>query len=735
MNKHFIKATTEYCTYEAPVAAPYLRRTFELDHLPDSAKLSICGLGFYCLFINGKEITKGHLAPYVSNPDHLCYYDTYDVAPLLKKGKNAIGIILGNGFINSLGGYVWNFDKAPFRDAPKVALELSIAAAGHDTIYIEADESFKTLPSPIILDDVRYGEYYDAREQTDDWCSPELDDEGWNSAIIAEAPKGELKLCEAEPIRIIESLKPVKIIKCKSGYVYDFGKNSAGVCQLRIKGSVSGQRLSFRYFERMKDGEPDVTSAVFPPERFADYYELNQKDIYTCRGNEEESWQPRFTYHGFRYVLVEGLTEAQATKELLTYHVMHSDLARHGDFKCSDERVNKIFDITVSSDLSNFYYYPTDCPHREKNGWTGDIAASCFHMMMLYDCKNSFSEWLAGVRKSQTDDGVIPGIVPTAGWGYDWGNGPAWDRVAFYLPYECWRLRGDTKIIKDNADMMARYLEYVMTRRNEDGTISFGLGDWASVGRRFSRFETPLAVSDSIIVMDMAKKATEMFAAIGQTDRAARAEEICRQMRSTIRNVLLDKNTCTLKGRTQTAQAMGLYHGIFEPEEEQTAFDVLVDIIHEKNDSFDCGLLGSLKIFHVLSRFGRGDLAFYMITKKEFPSYGLLVDMGETTLVERFMPDNSPEDSHNHHFLGDVSRWFVREIGGLRVKDHKTVEISPDLTLPISSAEAYYELPAGKVAVKWERKPTGAVCVEYTCPESVSCTLKLPENAKVILVK
>ena len=504
---------------------------------------------------------------------------------------------------------------------------------------------------------------------------------------------------------------------------------------MKIKGSVSGQRLSFRYFERMKDGEPDVTSTVFPPERFADYYELNQKDIYTCRGNEEESWQPRFTYHGFRYVLVEGLTEEQATEELLTYQVLHSDLARHGDFKCSDERVNKIFGITVASDLSNFYYYPTDCPHREKNGWTGDIAASCFHMMMLYDCKNSFSEWLAGVRKSQTDDGVIPGIVPTAGWGYDWGNGPAWDRVAFYLPYECWRLRGDTKIIKDNADMMARYLEYVMTRRNEDGTISFGLGDWASVGRRFSRFETPLAVSDSIIVMDMAKKATEMFAAIGQTDKAARAEEIRLEMRSTIRNVLLDKNTCTLKGRTQTAQAMGLYHGIFEPEEEQTAFNVLVDIIHEKNDSFDCGLLGSLKIFHVLSRFGRGDLAFYMITKKEFPSYGLLVDMGETTLVERFMPDNSPEDSHNHHFLGDVSRWFVREIGGLRVKDHRTVEIRPDLTLPINSAEAYYELPTGKVAVKWERTPEGTLRLEYSCPDSVSCTLTLPEDARVTLTK
>jgi alpha-L-rhamnosidase len=408
---------------------------------------------------------------------------------------------------------------------------------------------------------------------------------------------------------------------------------------------------------------------------------------------------------------------------------MSSDLARHGNFKCSDETVNKLFEMTKNSDRSNFYYYPTDCPHREKNGWTGDVATSCFHMMMLYDCKQSFKEWLANVRKSQNDVGALPGIVPTAGWGYDWGNGPAWDRAAFYLPYECWRLRGDTQIIKDNAHMMMRYLDYIMTRRNEDGTVSFGLGDWASVGRRYSQFETPLVVSDSILVMDMAKKAAEMFEAIGQTHSANYARGIYLDMRNTIRTELLDKGNCILAGRTQTAQAMGLYHGIFDPDEEQKAFSVLLDLIHEKNDSFDCGILGCMKIFHVLSRFGEGKLAFKMITKKEFPSYGHLIEIGMTSLPERFMPDGAPCDSHNHHFFGDIARWFIREIAGLRVENYKTVVIKPDFTLPITSAQAYYELPSGKVSVKWETENDGKIRLEYVCPEGVDVSMILPEGA------
>lgn len=728
MNRRFIKATEDYCTVEKNVAAPYMRRTFELDFIPERAKISICGLGFYELYINGANVTKGLLAPYISNPDHICYYDDYDITKLLFKGKNVIGVILGNGFINSIGGYIWDFDKAIFRSAPKVALELVAECNGYEKVCIEADESFKVCPSPITFDDFRYGEYYDARDEIENWNTPDFDDSAWESAIPCEAPRGEFKPCKAEPIKTAEIIKPQNIIKCRDGYVYDFGINTAGLCELNILNADEGQKLTFRYFELMRDGEPFIDTTVFPVSRFPDYRELNQKDIYICRGDDKETWMPRFTYHGFRYVLVSGITEQQATDELLTYHVMHSSLKRHGDFKCSDDTVNRIFEMTVNSDLSNFYYFPTDCPHREKNGWTGDVASSCFHMMMLYDCQMSFSQWLENVRKSQNDAGALPGIVPTATWGYDWGNGPAWDCAAFYLPYECWRLRGDVQIIKDNANMMMRYLEYVVAKRKEDGTVAFGLGDWSSVGRVNSKYETPLCVSDSIIVMDMAKKAAEMFETIEYTEWADYANYIYKEMRSTIRTQLLDVDSGVLKGKTQTAQAMGLYYGVFEAHEERKAFNVLLELVHEKNDSFDCGMLGMYTIFHVLSKFGESELAYRMITKREYPSYAYLIDNGATSLPERFMPDIVDNDSYNHHFFGDIARWFIREIAGLKVENYRNVTIQPNLFSNVTWAEAQYELPSGKVTVRW-KFISGSLFVEYTCPDDVECQVILPNGA------
>ncbi len=730
MEKRFIKATEKYCTTEKHVSAPYMRSSFTLDSVPESAQLSICGLGFYVLYINGRDITKGHLAPYISNPDDLCYYDRYDITEYVTIGKNTVGIILGNGFLNALGSYTWDFDNAPWRDAPKVAFEVIAQFAGQESVIAVADEDVKVYPSPIMFDDLRYGEYYDAQKEITGWALPDFDDSNWKDAIPADLPRGDFCPCTAEPIRISKRLSAQRVMKCTKGYIYDFGINSSGICELRLKNGKAGQKLTLRYAEQIKDGELFVDSTVFH-DRFPDYYENNQKDIYISRGTDEEIWKPRFTYHGFRYVLVEGLEDEQAVPELLTYLVMHSDLNRHGGFQCSDETVNTLFRMTQNADLSNFYYFPTDCPHREKNGWTGDTAVSCAHMMLLYDCEHSFAQWLACVRKSQNDKGAIPGIVPTAGWGYEWGNGPAWDRVIFYLPYECWKLRKNNQIIKDNAHMMMRYLEYILTRRNEDGTVSIGLGDWASVGRRYSKFETPLVVSDSILVMDMANKAAQMFDAVGYTHSADFAKAISADMRKSIRSALLDTDTCTLQGRTQTAQAMGLYYGVFDECEKARAFAVLTELIHEKNDSFDCGILGLSTVFHVLSEFGESELAFRMITKKEYPSYGHLIDLGETALPERFMPDGAPLDSHNHHFFGDIARWFIREIAGLKVENDRTVRINPRAIGEITSAEAYYELPSGRVSVKWQTDAEGVMQLEYTCPEGVACDLQLPKTANV----
>lgn len=728
MKKQFIKATEEKCSFEKHVPAPYMRKSFNLDFIPQKAEISVCGLGFYRLYINGEEITKGALAPYVSNPDDLCYYDTYDVAEKLTCGENVVGVILGNGFYNNFSGGIWDFSIANWVGTPRLALEFS-AEKDDKKFFFNADESFKVHSSPITFDDYRMGEYYNANLEIPDWNKPGFDDSGWANALPAENPHGEFKLCNAEPIKVTKEIKPVKITAEDDGFLYDFGENNAGVCRLCID-AAKGQEIVFQHCEILTDGKFSMKNIGFGERPGYDWYdEYNQKDIYITKDGKQ-TYIPGFTYHGFRYVLVKGITAEQATEDLLTYLVMSSDLKTIGEFECSDTTLNTLYEMGQRSDRANFYYFPTDCPHREKNGWTGDASMSADHMVLMYNVEKSWEEWLHNIRKSQDDRGALPGIVPTGSWGFEWGNGPLWDSVLFNLPYMLYKFRNNTRVVKDNAHAMVRYLEYALTRRSEDGTIAIGLGDWVPVGKEANDYDVPLAFTDSVSIMDIAKKAAEMFNAVGMKHQAEFAENIYKDMRKTIRRELVDCENGLVKGNCQSGQAIALYYGIFDTDEEkQKAFAHLLDFIRNKNDSFDCGYFGLHTIFHVLSDFGYGELAYKMIAKKEYPSYAAWIERGETTFPEAFQTEDVNWPSHNHHFLGDISRWFMCRVAGLNVTSHNTVEIRPDFLAELDYAKASCELPDGKVSVSWKRDGKN-ILLDINCDEKIDYSIVLPKGYK-----
>ena len=722
MEKHFICASLTCCDFAHRVAAPYLRRAFDLKFTPKTADLKICGLGFYRLWINGREITKGNFAPYISNPDDRMYFDTYALTPCLQPGENVLGVLLGNGFQNDFGGAVWDFDKAPWRSAPKLAIEFC-AVGSEETLSFHADGHFLTHPSPILFDEYRLGEIYDARQELPGWNLPGYDTAGWTPALPADAPKGALCECRAEPIRRYETLSPVSVTPCDGGFLYDFGRNTAGICHLHLTDAAPGQTVVIKFCERLRDGKFDQSNLYNQPvEKYPFYFTDFSRVEYHARGGDE-LYEPSFAWFGYRYAFVLGVRPDQATAGLLSFPVLSSDLRRVGHFSCSDETVNRIFDMIVNSDRSNFYYFPTDCPHREKNGWTGDASLSAPQMSLLLDTTESYLEWLRCVVAAQRADGALPGIVPTSGWGFAWGNGPAWDSVLFNLPYTVWRLRGDTRAIAVTADAMLRYLAYIRTRRSADGTVAIGLGDWVPVGKKPNRYDTPLVLTDSIMVTDMANKASVMLAVIGRKKDAAIAAALRDEMLASIRGVLLDKTAGRLANGTQTAQAMGLYYGIFLPEERRKAFGLLMTRIKENNGRFDCGFLGLHVLFHVLSEFGEGETAYHMITGKEFPSYRNLLDRGETAMVEAFQPEGGPEcGSHNHHFLGDVVRWFFRSLAGLEIVNCRRIRVSPLFVRELDSAEASYELPGGTAAVAW-RRCGSRILLTVTHPADVSCDI------------
>lgn len=721
---NFIKATEEFNTFESYVSAPYLRKTFNVNYSV-KANVKIAACGFYEFYINGKNVTKGLLAPYISNPDHYVYYDEYEVN--LDEGENVIGLILGNGFQNNPGGYIWKFDTAAFRSAPLVALVLTYKDSDGKDVIIESDTSFKTAPSPIRSDDYRFGEVYDANYEIKNWNLKGFDDSDWANALSAPTPRGELRLCTAEPIVMHETLKPVNIFASDGGYIYDFGISHSGVCKLTVNGSV-GQRISMQHSDAVKDGKLILETVWMDHREWERDKPIVHKDVYICKGEGTEVYMPRFTYHGFRYVKVEGITEEQVTPELLTFIVCYSDLKIRGGFNCSDETVNKLQQMTLRSDLSNFYYFPNDCPHREKNGWTADIALSSEHMLLNFNPEVSFREWMYNVYKAQNKDGAIPGIIPTTGWGFDWGNGPAWDCVLVYLPYFVYKYRGETEMIRESAGALMHYLHYLTTRVDEKGLIHIGLPDWKCVGRHTP--VAPLELTDSIMSMDIANKAAFLFNEVGMIAQAEFAQKLADGFKSAIRNNLIDFGTMTAAGNCQTSQAMSIFYGVFTEAESVIAVERLIEFINDKNGHFDVGVLGARVIFHVLSKYGYSDLAYSLITHPEFPSYAYWIKRGATTLWEDHFPD-SIRGSMNHHFWGDISAWFIKCLAGIQFNplcnDVSRIDIAPSFVDALDFAEAYYEAPLGKISSSWKREDD-KIILKGELPPLMNGTVSLKNN-------
>ena len=746
LSTKFICASKEYTTYDTHVPAPYIRKNIFLADNVKSASVTVCGLGFYKIFINGTDITKGFLAPYISNPDDILYYDSYDIEPYLKSGKNTISFILGNGMLNCTGGTAWDFQLARYRSAPKLAMSLDIELNNGEKIHSEADESLKTHPSPILFDDLRCGEIYDARLEIDGWNMPDFDDSEWGNVMYAECPRGEAKLCTAEPITVREELKPVSITnghithlpeiderfspreipkELMSGYMYDFGINTAGNIVISLHGK-RGQTVAIQFGEVLaEDGGFDLRTMGVQP------HYLNQRIYYTFKGDGKEVYTPFFSYQGFRYALVSGVSKEQATSDLLTYKVMNSDINQNGFFECSDSVINKIQKAAVNADYSNFYYFPTDCPHREKNGWTADAALSAEQMLINMKPENSYHVWFDNIRKAQRDDGALPGIIPTTGYGFINRNGPAWDSVITDIPYYTWKYRGDTDIITENSHMIMRYLDYISKQRDENGIIHIGLGDWVPIKREYPK--CPLEVTDTLKTLDICTKAHKMFNAAGLDIQARFASYLYNDIRKSARKILIESDGKTVMGRCQTSQAMAIEYNLFEPSEKEAAFGVLMKYLKDNNMKLDVGCIGLRVIFDVMSKFGAADTAADIISDTKYPSYGYMVEVeGDTALPEEFLLKYQRPTSKNHHFFGHVSAWFYKYLLGIKINPFDTdvheVEISPIFTEKLKYAKGYIDTVCGKLSVGWERQKSGDIILRLNVPCGMHGYVRLPNG-------
>ena len=449
--------------------APLFRRKFTVNSKFIRAVIRVCGLGYAYYYLNGKPISEDLFTAPFSNYEKTLWYNEYDVSDLLIEGDNVLAVCCGNGWYNEGISTVWEFHKADWRDFPKFILELSVN--GH-TILV-SDEDWKyTLDSPIVYNQLRDGEYFDARLYDENWKKVEYDDSLWHPVKIdLRAPKGFFRKCTCEPIRECRRIYPTKVHRVdENSAIFDFGVNISGYVKLKVSQN-DGNIITLRYTEEINE---DFSVNFNGMNRFHFYQEGDfQTDKFICNG-KAMIWSPKFTYHGFRYVEVTGLKSI--SEDTLVAVFVHQAVESRSNFRCSDQRLNTLFEIGQRATLSNLFYMPTDCPTREKMGWMNDAQASADQMLTNF----STEKWWIDICDAMTPEGMLPGVVPTPGYGYKWGNGPVSDGALFEIPYQIYLHTNNPNLLKAGIPYFDRYLSYLDRQRDNNGDIAFGLDDWAA---------------------------------------------------------------------------------------------------------------------------------------------------------------------------------------------------------------------------------------------------------------
>lgn len=698
--------------------APMFRREFQIEAKVTRARATICGLGYYELRLNGQKVGDHLLDPGYTRYDKRALYVTYDVTEQLKKGDNAVGVMLGHGWFNCQTHAVWDFHKAPWRSAPKFRLVLKAELNDGRTVTVVSDSSWKCATGPITFNSIYGGETYDARLEQPGWDAPAYDASGWKETILVEPPAGKLAAQMMPPIKASAVLKPVKLTEPKPGvFIYDLGQNLAGFAQLRVRGPA-GTKVVMRYGERLaEDGTLDRkfidlhVAKQGPAQQF-------QTDTYILKGEKEEVCAARFTYHGFQYVEVTGFPGTPELDNLRGVFI-HSAVPVAGEFECSNPLLNKIWRAARSAYLSNLQGIPTDCPHREKNGWTGDAHLAAEQALFNYQPAAVYTKWIHDLADEQRPTGDLPGIVPTSGWGYKWGNGPAWDSAFILIPYYMSLYGGDARILAEHYDGFRRYVDY-LTSRAKDGILSIGLNDWAPAAT-----QTPADLTDTAYYFKDAQVTALAARLAGQETDARKYTELAASIRKAFNAKFYKPETSSYGNGSQTALSCALYQGLVEPENTARVLNNLVAAVEARNNHIDTGILGAKYLLNALLENGRADVAWRLITQTNQPSWGWWIGQGATTLWEQW----NGTESRNHIMFGDISAWFYKALAGINPDPSsagfKHFIVRPQLLGDLTSARAEYDSVRGRIVSDW-RVEKGEFRLDLTVPANTSATVFIP---------
>ena len=702
--------------------APYFRKTFSVSKKVVSARAYIAVAGLYELSINGQKISNHRLDPMYTRFDRRTLYVTHDITRQLQEGKNAIGVLLGNGWYNHQSTAVWYFDKAPWRGRPTFCMDIRVKYADGTEGVISTDKDWKTAPSPVIFNSIYTAEHYDARLEQKDWNMPNFDDSAWKEVIFRSAPSTNIVAQALHPIRDVEAVSVKTMQKFDDrNYVFDLGRNIAGVTKITVRGA-EGTTIKLKHGERLYENGLVDLSNIDVHYRPTDDSDPFQTDIFILNDKGEETFMPKFNYKGFQYVEVTSDQPIELKKESLTGYFMHSDVPPIGHIQTSNPTINKIWAATNNAYLSNLFGYPTDCPQREKNGWTGDAQIAIETGLYNFDGFTIYEKWLADHRDEQQANGVLPSIIPSSGWGYEWANGPDWTSTVAIIPWQLYLFYGDKKPLIDNYENIKRYVDHI-TSIAPNGLTTWGLGDWVPV-----KSKSPVELTSTAYYFADAQILAKTAKMLGKNADFEQYLKLANKIQTAFNDKYLDKTTGIYGSGLQTELSVPLYWGLVPDEFKSKVAANLAKRVEADNNHLDVGLLGTKAILNALSENGYADLAYKLAAQETFPSWGWWIVNGATTLYENWPIDAKSDISMNHIMFGEIGAWFYKGLGGIKPDpDHvgfKNILLEPHFVDGLNTFDASFNAPTGKIESSWN-KENGKVVYRVSVPPNATATLKL----------
>jgi len=715
--------------------APLFRKEFPVRKRVARARLYICGLGYYEAFLNGDRVGDHRLDPGWTTYGKRALYSTYDVTSRLRKGQNGLGVMLGNGWYNPLPMRMWgwlNLREHLAVGRPRLLAQLFIEYADGSSEIIVTDDSWKVADGPILRNSIYLGEVYDARKEQPGWDRAGFDDSLWRAAASAKEPVGALRSQSQPPIKITATLKPVAITEPSPGvFIFDMGRNFAGWARLRVKGPA-GTKVQMRFGELLHpDGTLNAMTSVCGQIKaegrggpgapaLAD-----QKDIYILKGRGTEVYTPRFTFHGFRYVELTGYP-GRPTRGAIEGLRLNAAVEPAGAFECSNEILNRIQEMVQWTFLSNLFSVQSDCPHREKFGYGGDIVATGEAFIHNFDMATFYGKAVSDLADAARPGNRLTETAPYVGIadeGFGEGSGPiGWTLAYPYLQWMLYQYYGDRQIIADHYETTRRHVEFLRSQA-EDHLIDRGISDHESLDPK------PVALTGTAFYYHHVELLAKFAEILGRTEDARHYSALAAQVKEAFINRFLEAGGDRFDSGTQACQAFALYFDLVPPGEREAALKVLEQEVLERHQGhLATGIFGTRYLLRVLSDLDRAEIAYGIAAQKDFPGWGHMLANGATTLWEHWeFSDNTY--SHNHPMFGSVSAWFFETLAGIRpdsgAAGFDRILIKPAPVGDLKWARARYDSVRGRIESEWRLK-RNTFSLDVTLPANTTATVYVP---------